>query len=177
MSEAAIPNRALFKATEVCEIAELQPYVLRSWEMEFTDLGVAKTIGGPRVYRRGDVERVLRIKHLVFAEGLTLAGVRRRMEEERPTGTQDAPLEELLGRHARERVALVRTGLRSLLDMLSRAPGQAPDEYRLTAPAARRAVAPTRDSKGQSRRARPASRTPPTGKPTVKKKASRLRGA
>ena len=77
-----IPNRSLFRQPEVCEIAQVQPYVLRSWEAEFPDLGVAKTEGGPRVYRRGDVERVLRIKHLLFVDGLTLAGARRKLQEE-----------------------------------------------------------------------------------------------
>jgi len=57
-----IPKRALFKAAEVCELAKVQPYVLRSWEAEFPDLGVAKTAGAPRVYRRTDVEQVLRIR-------------------------------------------------------------------------------------------------------------------
>ncbi len=78
-----IPNRSLFRQPEVCEIAQVQPYVLRSWEAEFPDLGVAKTEGGPRVYRRGDVERVLRIKHLLFVDGLTLAGARRKLQEEK----------------------------------------------------------------------------------------------
>ena len=55
-----IPNRSLFRQPEICEIAQVQPYVLRSWEAEFPDLGVAKTAGGPRVYRRADLERVLR---------------------------------------------------------------------------------------------------------------------
>ena len=79
-----IPNQSLFRQAEVCEIASVQPYVLRSWEAEFPDLGVSKTQGAPRVYRREDVERVLRIKHLLFAEGLTLAGARRKLQEERP---------------------------------------------------------------------------------------------
>ena len=79
-----IPNRSLFRQPEVCEIAQVQPYVLRSWEAEFPDLGVAKTEGGPRVYRRADVEFVLRIKHLLFVEGLTLAGARRKLVGERP---------------------------------------------------------------------------------------------
>ena len=55
-----IPNRSLFKASEVCDLVKLQPYVLRSWEAEFPDLGVAKSQGGPRVYRRTDVEQVAR---------------------------------------------------------------------------------------------------------------------
>ena len=66
----------------MCEIAGVQPYVLRGWEAEFPDLGVAKTPNGPRVYRRADVERVLKLKHLIQVEGLTLAGARRRLEEE-----------------------------------------------------------------------------------------------
>ena len=78
MAQLEIPNRSLFRQPEVCEIASIQPYVLRSWEAEFPDLGVAKAEGGPRVYRRADVERVLRIKQLLYGEGLTLAGVRRR---------------------------------------------------------------------------------------------------
>jgi DNA-binding transcriptional MerR regulator len=113
-----IPNRALFKAAEVCEIARVQPYVLRSWELEFPDLGVARTAGGPRVYRRHDLERVLRIKQLVFGEGLTLAGARRRLGED-GASADEAPFDELLGLDARERVAEVRRGLRSLLDLLS----------------------------------------------------------
>lgn len=77
-----IPARQLFKASEVCELLRIQPYVLRSWENEFKDLGVARTAGGPRTYRRADVERALRIRQLVFVDGLTLAGARRRMEQE-----------------------------------------------------------------------------------------------
>jgi len=77
-----IPNRPAFRAQEVCEIAEVQPYVLRGWEAEFPDLGVAKAPNGPRVYRRADVERVLKLKHLIQVEGLTLAGARRRLDEE-----------------------------------------------------------------------------------------------
>ena len=68
------------KAADVCQIAQLQPYVLRTWEAEFPDLGQA-TAGGPRIYGRADVERVLRIRELVYVEGLTLAGARRRLEE------------------------------------------------------------------------------------------------
>lgn len=89
VSSPVIPDKPAFKAGEVCEIAQIQPYVLRSWESEFPDLGLSKTLGGPRVYRRVDVERVLRIRDLVFTEGLTLAGVRRRFESEQPAPQDD----------------------------------------------------------------------------------------
>ncbi|MDR1990174.1 MAG: MerR family transcriptional regulator [Acidobacteriaceae bacterium] len=115
-----IPKRALFKAAEVCELAKVQPYVLRSWESEFHDLGVAKTAGGPRVYRREDVEQVLRIKHLLLVEGLTLAGARRKLEETSAPVAADAPvIDDLLGAHARERLTEVKRGLVAILEMLS----------------------------------------------------------
>jgi DNA-binding transcriptional MerR regulator len=82
VSSVSIPNRPAFKAQEVCEIAGVQPYVLRGWEAEFPDLGVAKAPNGPRIYRRADVERVLRLKHLILVDGLTLAGARRQLAEE-----------------------------------------------------------------------------------------------
>jgi DNA-binding transcriptional MerR regulator len=119
-----IPNRSLFRQPEVCEIAQVQPYVLRSWEAEFPDLGVSKTAGGPRVYRRADLERVLRLKHLLFVEGLTLAGARKRLLEERPEVETEAPaLDELLGSDARERILQVKQGLREIAAMLATGPG------------------------------------------------------
>ena len=121
-----IPNRSLFRQPEVCEIAQVQPYVLRSWEAEFPDLGVAKTEGGPRVYRRGDVERVLYLKHLILVEGLTLAGARRRIAEENPSAAaveeESAGLQALLGSDARERILTVKKGLRELATMLAKEP-------------------------------------------------------
>jgi len=117
-----IPNRSLFRQPEVCEIAQVQPYVLRSWEAEFPDLGVAKTEGGPRVYRRADLERVLRLKHLLFVEGLTLAGARKKLLGEPRSGDTDAgglqELGALLGDDARERILQVKQGLRELATML-----------------------------------------------------------
>ena len=120
-TRATIPDRDVFKAAEVCEIAGVQPYVLRSWELEFPSIGTARSPGGPRVYRRADVERILRIKDLVFSEGLTLAGARRRLEEE------EAPVEDeaaapALDAAARERLGQVKDGLRALLVMLEGEP-------------------------------------------------------
>ena len=124
----AATSRTWLKASDVCERAQVQPYVLRTWEMEFTDLGVAKTPGGPRLYRPSDLERVLRIKQLVFVEGLTLAGARRKLEEERRPVDElpfdDEPLVKRvagLDAESRKRVTAVRDGLRQLLTMLSQA--------------------------------------------------------
>ena len=111
----------MFKASEVCEIANVQSYVLRSWEQEFPNLGAARPGSGARTYRRADVERVLRIKQLVFGEGLTLAGVRRRLEGVDPVaGPTDEPEADppALEDDARARLSTIRRDLRSLLDML-----------------------------------------------------------
>ncbi len=119
--EFEIPNRALFKAAEVCDLVKVQPYVLRSWEAEFPELGVTKTAGAPRVYRRADVEQVVRIKNLLLVEGLTLAGARRRIQEDASPVAADGPaIDELMGRNARERLTAVKRGLRSILDLLGK---------------------------------------------------------
>jgi DNA-binding transcriptional MerR regulator len=119
----------LYKAGEVCEATGLQPYVLRSWEKEFPGIGLQKSPETPRLYRQSDVEQVLLIKQLVFGEGLTLAGARRRIEETSPkaaSAARDAEIAEVLdtlGADARDRIALVRSGLKSILDVLSADPG------------------------------------------------------
>jgi DNA-binding transcriptional MerR regulator len=128
-----IPRRALFKAAEVCDLVKLQPYVLRSWETEFPALGIAKAVGSARVYRRADVEQVMRIKHLLLVEGLTLAGARRRLEEESTPVAADVPvIDELIGRNARERLTEVKRGLRSILELL--AGGMGGRDFRLASP-------------------------------------------
>ena len=120
-----IPNRALFKAAEVCEIAEVQAYVLRSWETEFPNLGTTRAAGGQRVYRRADLKLVLRIKWLLFVEGLTLGAARRKLEDEIASTVVEGEasgdsMSVLFAQDARERLAEAKKGLRSILDMLSR---------------------------------------------------------
>ena len=138
----------------------MQPYVLRSWESEFPGLGVSKNAGGPRVYRRLDVEQVVRIKHLLLVDGLTLAGARRKLQDESSPIAADAPLiEELIGRNARERLTAVKRGLRSILDML-----QAPNggqEFRFATPyvAVPSRVRPMPASRAKPSRGKAASRS------------------
>ena len=80
--ERKIPNKLFFKIGEVCEITDTQPYVLRYWESEFPALAPAKNTSGQRIYRRRDIETVLRIKQLLYEEGFTIAGAKRRLEME-----------------------------------------------------------------------------------------------
>ncbi len=115
-----IPTRALYKTAEVCSIAQVQPYVLRSWETEFPGLGRV-TGGGARVYRRADVELVLEIKRLVYQEGLTLGAAQRQLGGDQHDGPveDEGSIAELLGQDARERIAGVKEGLRAVLALLS----------------------------------------------------------
>ena len=117
-----IPRRPSFRSSEVCQIAEIKPYVLRSWEQEFSDLGKAKG-SGPRVYRRTDVERVLRIKQLTFHEGLTLAGARRRLEEEQGLlneGEENGAVSVKAASALHKKLSEIETGLRDILEMLDK---------------------------------------------------------
>ena len=151
-----IPARALFKAAEVCELLKVQAYVLRSWEAEFPDLGVSKSAGGARVYRRKDVEQVARIKHLLVVEGLTLAGARRKIEDEgAPVAADPAAMEALIGRNARERLTAVKRGLRSILELL----GSGGTAFRTpppAAPATRLRSVPAGRAKPSTSRSKPA---------------------
>ena len=148
MTSVAIPNRAVFRSQEVCEIAQVQPYVLRSWEAEFPDLGATKTANGQRVYRRADVERVLRLKHLLFGEGLTLAGARKRLIEESgvPAPSDEVSDDEVvaaLDEEMRQGLRDVRRGLQWMLGVLPGG-GVGPEDFVLIAEpatAARRAKA------------------------------------
>jgi DNA-binding transcriptional MerR regulator len=86
-----IPNKLFFKIGEVCEITDTQPYVLRYWESEFPSLAPAKNSSGQRIYRRRDIETVLRIKQLLYEEGFTIAGAKKRLEAEMSGKTDSNP--------------------------------------------------------------------------------------
>src|SRR5262245_22852306 len=88
--ERKIPNKLFFKIGEVCEITDTQPYVLRYWESEFPALAPAKNSSGQRIYRRRAIETVLRIKQLLYEEGFTIAGAKKRLEAEL-AGRTDTP--------------------------------------------------------------------------------------
>jgi DNA-binding transcriptional MerR regulator len=119
-----IPNKLFFKIGEVCEITDTQPYVLRYWESEFPALAPAKNSSGQRIYRRRDIETVLRIKQLLYDEGFTIAGAKKRLETEM-TGRVETPPPQgaaAASGDERGRAALkqVREQLREILTLLDR---------------------------------------------------------
>jgi DNA-binding transcriptional MerR regulator len=72
----------LYKIGEVCKMADVQPYVLRYWETEFPPLAPNKSGGGQRLYTRREIDIILRIKQLLYSEGFTIAGAKKKLDVE-----------------------------------------------------------------------------------------------
>jgi DNA-binding transcriptional MerR regulator len=81
-SRSTIPEKLFFRIGEVCELMGVQPHVLRYWETEFPMLAPQKNRAGQRVYRRKDVEMVMRIRELLYEEKFTIAGAKKKLLEE-----------------------------------------------------------------------------------------------
>jgi DNA-binding transcriptional MerR regulator len=77
-----IPDKLYFKIGEVSELLGVEPYVLRYWESEFPVLSPKKSGTGHRLYRRKDVELLLRIKHLLYEKRFTIEGARQSLQAE-----------------------------------------------------------------------------------------------
>lgn len=86
-----IPDKLYFKIGEVSELLGVEPYVLRYWESEFSVLSPKKSGTGHRLYRRKDVELLLRIKHLLYEKKFTIEGARQRLQEEARAPKNKAP--------------------------------------------------------------------------------------
>lgn len=76
-----IPNKLYFRIGEVSEIVDVKPYVLRYWESEFPDIKPSKSKSGQRLYKRRDVEMLVRIKELLYEERFTINGARKRLKD------------------------------------------------------------------------------------------------
>lgn len=120
-----IPSKLFFKIGEVCELTDTQPYVLRYWESEFPALAPAKNNSGQRIYRRRDIETILRIKELLYEEGFTIAGAKKKLEvemKEQPKGASATPQPEMdAGNGAlKEEIQSIKAELKGLLELLDR---------------------------------------------------------
>ena len=76
-----IPDKPFFRTAEVCQLTDTQPYVLRFWESEFPQLAPERE-RGQSMYRRRDIDIVLRIKKLLYDDEFTIEGARRQLEQE-----------------------------------------------------------------------------------------------
>ena len=95
MTQTGFPNKLYFRIGEVAKIVGVKPYVLRYWETEFPLLKPGKTPSQHRLYRRRDVETLLEIKKLLYEEGFTIAGAKKKLKDnERDDQEPQLPLVE-----------------------------------------------------------------------------------
>lgn len=131
-----VRKRIYYKIGEACKSLDIQPYVLRYWETEFPALNPGKSRSGQRVYGEKELDLIRRIKTLLYEEGYTIAGAKKKLEAELVAG--DGVADEAAGAEAsgegdggepdaaaRERLVALRAGLadaldeaRSILDLL-----------------------------------------------------------
>lgn len=116
-SEVLIPERLYFRIGEVARLCRLPAYVLRFWESEFPQLKPVKSNTGQRMYRRKDVESILRIKKLLYEEGFTISGARQHLRAEVKGEKKQNPLP--FPASSAPDLRYIRQGLQEILSMLS----------------------------------------------------------
>lgn len=87
-----LPPKLFFRIGEVAGLVGVEPHVLRYWEREFRSIRPTKSAKGQRVYSRKDVENLLRVRDLLYRDGFTIAGARRKLRggaELRPGSPDD----------------------------------------------------------------------------------------
>ncbi|HXO19746.1 MAG TPA: MerR family transcriptional regulator [Thermoanaerobaculia bacterium] len=84
--KARVQKRLYYKIGEACRALDIQPYVLRYWETEFPALSPSKSRSGQRVYSEKELEVIRRIKELLYEEGYTIAGAKKKLEGELQSG-------------------------------------------------------------------------------------------
>ena len=116
----AAADEKLYKIGEVCKTADLQPYVLRYWETEFPSLAPGKSGGGQRLYTRREVDIILRIKELLYKEGFTIAGAKKKLELElaEPAAAETAPPTPVVTNAPAADLTKVKQELRAILAIL-----------------------------------------------------------
>jgi len=114
--EVVIPDKLYFRIGEVSRLCGLPSYVLRFWETEFPQLKPSKGSTGQRMYRRVDVENVLRVKKLLYDQGFTIAGARQQLRAEVRRKQTALPF---VPAGSRAELRQVRQGLREILGILA----------------------------------------------------------
>ncbi|MFO7930187.1 MAG: MerR family transcriptional regulator [Desulfosalsimonas sp.] len=86
-----IPDKLYFRIGEVTEITGLAAYVLRFWESEFPAIKPRRTDSGQRLYRKSDIEAILRVKHLLYDKKFTIQGAKKHLKNaQKQTGAPGA---------------------------------------------------------------------------------------
>jgi DNA-binding transcriptional MerR regulator len=132
MSEPArgsLPPKLYFRIGEVAELVGVEPHVLRYWEREFRSIRPTKSAKGQRVYSRRDVENLMRVRELLYREGFTIAGAKKKLQragaerdgEREPQRQRDAdeddadPSRPVDASKAREKLLAIRSEIEAFL--------------------------------------------------------------
>lgn len=74
--------KLVYKLDEVSRLTGVDPATLDAWEEEFPFLSAGRTGTGEKFFRQQDVAIIARVRELLAAKTLTVAGVKRRIEDE-----------------------------------------------------------------------------------------------
>ena len=113
-----IPDKLYFRIGEVADLLGVEPYVLRYWETEFPSLAPKKSGTGHRLYRRKDVELLLKIKHLLYDKRYTIEGARQSLHNDSKAGRPKPSDRKQGDLFAPDPLAGIRTELASILEIL-----------------------------------------------------------
>ncbi|MGH7770637.1 MAG: MerR family transcriptional regulator [Candidatus Binatia bacterium] len=113
-----LPDKIYFKIGEVSRIVGVKPYVLRYWETEFNPLKPGKAPSRHRLYKKKDVELLLEIKRLLYSEGYTIEGARKKLKENRKEDRRQLKLP-LSESKYKNTLTKIKKDLQSLRKMLS----------------------------------------------------------
>jgi DNA-binding transcriptional MerR regulator len=113
----AAPRKIYYSITEVAEMAQVKAHVLRYWETEFSALRPRKNRAGNRTYREKDVKLVLLIRKLLYEDGFTIKGARRKLQDRKGTGLEQIEIPFTQGER-RAQISSLRKELESLLTYL-----------------------------------------------------------
>ncbi|MEJ2471493.1 MAG: MerR family transcriptional regulator [Desulfuromonadales bacterium] len=88
--DSQIPDKLYYKIGEVAKFTGVKTHVLRYWESEFSAIKPNKSRSNQRLYRRQDVDLILRLKDLLYNQGFTIAGARKKLREK--PAAQETPV-------------------------------------------------------------------------------------
>ncbi|MGH7293593.1 MAG: MerR family transcriptional regulator, partial [Polyangiaceae bacterium] len=120
MSEPArgtLPPKLYFRIGEVAELVGVEPHVLRYWEREFRSIRPTKSAKGQRVYSRRDVENLMRVRELLYREGFTIAGAKKKLQRNgvEPEEPAAVSLSAEQATKTREQLSAMRSEIEALL--------------------------------------------------------------
>ncbi|MGD0527935.1 MAG: MerR family transcriptional regulator [Polyangiaceae bacterium] len=114
-SRGGLPPKLYFRIGEVAELVGVEPHVLRYWEREFRSIRPTKSAKGQRVYSRRDVENLMRVRELLYREGFTIAGAKKKLQRSgvEPRDAVEASAEDAT--KVREQLAAMRVEIEAFL--------------------------------------------------------------